>query len=228
MTFDPDHGFGLLSPEDQEKLERILAASGGIYGATDIHGMLTASVVGPKPIPLDWIVQRVLDVPGSEGKGFNHHPEFNWVAEKIGEWILRISRVFQQDPEMFRLLVYRPNLEEGDTTPNPLSWCFGFVEGMMYHREDWKPLLSMAFMAVAPIVMTADPDEWREENDLNPFKEMAPSRLCECLKIATQTIHAFWPFYHKYRGPIRAPVAPGRNQPCACGSGRKFKRCCGR
>lgn len=28
--------------------------------------------------------------------------------------------------------------------------------------------------------------------------------------------------------PIRATHKPGRNDPCACGSGLKFKRCCGR
>ena len=28
---------------------------------------------------------------------------------------------------------------------------------------------------------------------------------------------------------VRKPVAPvGRNEPCPCGSGRKFKKCCGR
>lgn len=231
MTLDPDHGFGLLSSEDQERLERILnERSEGAYGVPALHGMLTASVVGPKPVPLDWIVQAVLSGPDSEGNGFDHFPEFSWAAEKIGELFLRISRVFQQDPEMFRLLVRRPKLKKGDTTPDPRTWCLGFVEAMMYHREDWEPLLSMegGFLAVAPIVMTVDPDRWGEKDDLNPYKEMAPSKLCEGLKIATQAIHVFWPFYNKHRGPSRASVAPGRNDPCPCGSGRKFKRCCGR
>jgi hypothetical protein len=51
MVLDPDHGFGLLSPEDQEKIELILTErSEGSYGAPALHGMLTASVVGPKPV----------------------------------------------------------------------------------------------------------------------------------------------------------------------------------
>lgn len=28
--------------------------------------------------------------------------------------------------------------------------------------------------------------------------------------------------------PIRAAVKVGRNQPCPCGSGRKYKQCCGK
>lgn len=29
------------------------------------------------------------------------------------------------------------------------------------------------------------------------------------------------------RTPIRAEAVPGRNDPCSCGSGRKYKKCCG-
>lgn len=129
MTLDPDHGFGLLSPEDQEKMELILfERSDGSYGAPALHGMLTASVVGPNPVPMDWILQTVLSPPESEAVGFDDFPEFSWVVEKIEEWLLRIGRVFQQDPEIFRLLVYMPKLKEGDTTPDPQTWCNGFVE----------------------------------------------------------------------------------------------------
>ena len=28
--------------------------------------------------------------------------------------------------------------------------------------------------------------------------------------------------------PIRTDTKPDRNQPCPCGSGKKYKRCCGR
>ena len=219
MTLDPDHGFGLLSPEDQEKMELILTErSDGSYGAPALHGMLTASVVGPKPLPMDWILQTVLSPPESEAIGFDNFPEFSWVVEKAEELLLRIRRVFQQDPEMFRLLVYMPKLKEGDTTPDPQTWCNGFVEAMAYHREDWMPLLSTeaGFLRIAPILMTSDPDEWEKKE------------LCDGLKIAALAIHAFWSSADPNPSPIRASDTPGRNDPCPCGSGKKYKRCCGR
>jgi hypothetical protein len=100
---------------------------------------------------------------------------------------------------------------------------------MMYHRKAWEPLLSMeaGFLTVAPILMTADPDGWGENGVWNPFNQMAPTVLCEGLKMAARAIHTFWPFYAKLRNPIRASVVPNRNDPCSCGSGRKYKRCCG-
>jgi SWIM/SEC-C metal-binding protein len=27
--------------------------------------------------------------------------------------------------------------------------------------------------------------------------------------------------------PVKSEAAPGRNDPCPCGSGRKYKKCCG-
>ena len=28
--------------------------------------------------------------------------------------------------------------------------------------------------------------------------------------------------------PIKVPEEPGRNDPCSCGSGKKYKKCCGK
>jgi uncharacterized protein len=231
MTLDPNHGFGLLSPEDQEKMELILTEhSDGSYGAPALHGILTASVVGPKPVAMDWIVQTVLSPPESEAIGFDDFPEFTWVVEKIEEWLHRIGQVFQQDPKLFRLLVYMPKLKEGDTTPDPQTWCNGFVEGMAYNRDSWAPIFAtkFGFEMVAPILMTSDPDEWEKKDVLNPFTELTPLELCDGIKIAALAIHAFWSSYDPNQSSVRAPNTPGRNDPCPCGSGKKYKRCCGR
>lgn len=205
--------------------------SEGTYGAPALHGFLTASVVGPKPVPLEWILKAVLSPPESEEIGFDLFPEFNWVAEKTEELFSRIARVFSEDPEVFRLLVYMPKMKEGDTTPDPQTWCNGFVEAMTYYREDWERFIATepGFLAVAPIIMTSDPEEWDEDEDgLNPFPELTPLELCETVKMATLAIHAFWSNYDVRPVPIRASHTPGRNDPCPCGSGRKYKRCCGR
>ena len=68
-----DHGFGLLRPDDREKMEQIISErSDGSYGAPALHGMLTASVIGPKPVPMDWILPTVLSPPESEAIGFDN------------------------------------------------------------------------------------------------------------------------------------------------------------
>lgn len=34
-------------------------------------------------------------------------------------------------------------------------------------------------------------------------------------------------WYYGAKRPMRAEAKPGRNEPCSCGSGKKYKRCCG-
>jgi hypothetical protein len=46
---------------------------------------------------------------------------------------------------------------------------------------------------------------------------------------AEVTLHALEEHaqYHRIGEPARAKAKPGRNEPCSCGSGKKYKRCCG-
>jgi uncharacterized protein len=231
MPLDPDHGYGLLRSEDHEKMELILSEhSHGFYGAPELHGMLTASVVGPESAPIDQILQRVLSSDEAEAIDFEKFDELRWALEKTKEMHLRILRVFSQDPELFRLLVYMPKLKEGDTTPDPQTWCNGFVEGMAFNRDRWAPLFSseFGFAMLVPILMTSDPDEWANKDFFNPLAELAPLELCECLKTAVLAIYTFWSNYDSKPTPSRASKTLGRNDPCLCGSGKKYKRCCGR
>jgi uncharacterized protein YecA (UPF0149 family) len=83
-------------------------------------------------------------------------------------------------------------------------------------------------LALAPILMTSDPDEWEEKGVLNPFTELTPLELGDALKLGTLGVHKFWSDFEGSLSPIRAAETPGRNDPCPCGSGKKYKRCCGR
>ena len=91
------------------------------------------------------------------------------------------------------------------------------------------------FPAVLLISMIAERGGWGEKVDLNLYKEIDPLELCIGLNIAILEIYQFWTGRtDEHRrpvvrpAPVRVPNVRGRNQPCPCGSGRKFKRCCGR
>ena len=213
-----------------ERLERILhERSGGVYSTPVLHGMLTASVVGPESLPLDFVVQTVLSRPESEGIGFDAFPEFAWVRDQIAELDRRITEVLADDPETYELFVHLPGLPKGDDSPDPQTWCNGFVEGMAYDRDNWKPLLGAqgGFEMVAPILFTSDPEEWQKKKVLNPFPALHPRELCAGLKLAVLAIHKFWQAWKADPGPIRAARTISRNAPCPCGSGKKYKHCCG-
>lgn len=57
----------------------------------------------------------------------------------------------------------------------------------------------------------------------------APTRddLVDEALFAVQELRLWWAAHPPSREPLRAAAAPGRNELCPCGSGRKYKKCCG-
>ena len=140
-----------------------------------------------------------------------------------------ILRVLGTDPE-----AYAPLFWEGpDGEVIAADWAEGFADAIRLRPEAWRPLLEdrQAIVMLMPILVLCgdaeggsplDPD-LEEDADL---RAEAPELIPACVA----GIDAFW----KERrgrpeaGSGRAKSAKvGRNDPCPCGSGRKYKRCCG-
>jgi len=201
MNPEPDYDMGLLGQSDLEELDRILDDwSDGCFGAPALHGFLVASVIGPEPIPKECILPAVLIRQESRQVDFRSFPGFAWVEEKINDWLGRIERVFREQPRAFTLLVYQPKLNEGDATPDPQSWCRGFIEATEYHEDEWRPFFESknSFGMFAPILLKADGGEWRVEDIPNPFMDLnlSPDQMCEILQVSVVGIESFWKRYH--------------------------------
>ncbi len=66
-----------------------------------------------------------------------------------------------------------------------------------------------------------------------PEELYLPARLAQCLDHPEAEDEGFtWadsaPEETLRREPLRRAAVPGRNDPCSCGSGKKYKKCCGR
>ncbi len=60
------------------------------------------------------------------------------------------------------------------------------------------------------------------------FRELFPRALASYSHVGQSLFKASMEAGAQARGPVVATRGPGRNDPCPCGSGRKFKKCCGR
>ena len=97
---------------------------------------------------------------------------------------------------------------------------------------------------LAPILEAAEGEH--EEPPAEPASEQKDDLLHDAaimMPICAAAIAASWPPAGRQRartnsgarasvtydgaGPYIAPTKTGRNEPCPCGSGRKFKKCCG-
>ncbi len=109
------------------------------------------------------------------------------------------------------------------------QWAAGFLLAVEHWEDDWalpENSKDEAYVdaCLDPFYTLFAPDaEWTpEERELSREAHVA---------------NAIWSIYDLRefwldrglapREPIRTPPTPGRNDPCPCGSGKKYKKCCG-
>lgn len=111
-------------------------------------------------------------------------------------------------------------------------WAHGFTEGVKLSRAAWQPLLDPpdGQRWYRPIGLLGADDFSADQDELTRTPAQREA-LAESIEGSLLQIHAFWL-------PLRRDMAErhcaqrmstkvGRNEPCPCGSGKKFKKCCG-
>ncbi|MEO9149920.1 MAG: UPF0149 family protein [Burkholderiaceae bacterium] len=128
--------------------------------------------------------------------------------------------------------VYLPVLhvaEDGISYGN--DWALGFMRGIGTRPYGWRELIDSDEFGgpMLPIMMLAhenDPDPEMRPNPILPEKR--DDLLQEMIAGLTRIYRYFEP--HRRSGahaPLRrAGPKVGRNDPCPCGSGKKYKFCC--
>jgi len=120
---------------------------------------------------------------------------------------------------------YLPYTHERSGAPGePLAgqrWAEGFRAGMALAPDAWRPLLAdeQVLAQLAPIVSLARPAgdaRFGAAADREALTDLLP---LSAYRLARQLAA-------RRRTPLRVE-RPGRNAPCPCGSGRKYKHCCG-
>jgi uncharacterized protein len=114
------------------------------------------------------------------------------------------------------------------------EWAVGFISTIEHFDIDWRmtdDLLDDELNPMlAPIYALALPrDEWPE--DIREQDVGGDSREA-WLAQAIWACYELWEYWRhhapKPKGvPVVKAVTPGRNDPCSCGSGKKYKQCCG-
>ena len=120
------------------------------------------------------------------------------------------------------------------------DWANGFLRGMELCREQWPALLDDdenggSLVPIFALAHEHDPDpEMRSYQE--PVNEELREKLLVGMAAGVMKIYRYFreqksmPQHAVAGGTTYRRVAPkvGRNDPCPCGSGKKFKQCCGR
>ena len=135
-----------------------------------------------------------------------------------------------------------PEDQRGDTDYEQLpsfgeAWAHGFLHAVRNFADDWAPprdreIADMLDDALEAIEALASPDTGKPV--LSMHSENGPPSVSE--QRLNDFGEALWSVYDlrqiwKSLGPrveaVRKAPEPGRNDPCPCGSGKKYKKCHG-
>jgi uncharacterized protein len=137
--------------------------------------------------------------------------------------------------------VYVPLLledENGNWHAN--DWANGFLRGMELRKEYWSDLIDDEEHGGSLIPIFALAHENSPDPAMRPYKEPVSAELRETLIVgAAAGMNKIYHYFETQRllgndsiGNMttfrRSMPKIGRNEPCPCGSGRKFKHCCGK
>ncbi|MEO6967381.1 MAG: UPF0149 family protein [Rhodanobacteraceae bacterium] len=228
-----------LSDEELEELDQFLLSdlvSEEALPMSGLDGYLTAIVVGPIAVmPSRWL-------PGVWGSTEDDSPTYENIeqAQRILTLIMRhmngIVWSLQHDPDAFDPMF--DTLKFPDESREHLDgemWAHAFIQGIALTRKDWQPLFDDAGMVqvLRPIHLLGSEDVTTEEDALTRTREQR-EQLAQEIPAAVAEIYRYWqPCRETSAAPVvstsnvRSNPKVGRNDPCPCGSGRKFKKCCG-
>ena len=221
-----------LTDDDLDRLEELLEAevfAGEAMRLDEVQAMLCAVVSSPEPVP------PAVWLPEALGKGMDNvdNPAVPEVVELLMRLNNDIAAALLADETVAPVLY---PVDESCETYDFEAWADSYVFGAGLagdwfelagkHAEDLSELLEPMFMLNG---MLKEDAEKAGERWFSPAEE---ARLVEDIQdnlpVIVQTLYNFW--RNKRQGGSVRNEEPksGRNDPCPCGSGRKYKQCCGR
>ena len=230
-----------LDDSDLDRLEVLLddPALEEAMRLDEIQGYLCAALSGPQPIDEDdWLG----DILGSDEA----------VDSDAGREAAGLLRAFARaleaelasgEPPV--LLLY-PKSDDEDAPSDYQPWCQAYLAGVDAADDDWFEFLGegededeetseeitylderlfplMVLTGEAESAAREHGEDWPEGEE----REQIESECEEDLPQAVADIYRFW-LAKRGTATIRRDVPKvGRNDPCPCGSGKKYKQCCG-
>lgn len=186
-----------------------------------LDGFFTALVIGPAMVPPSAYMREIW---GGDGDG----PIWDGLEQL--EYVLGLL-MKHWNTIAFRRTAGGPHQPHiGLASPQNLgaAWADGFVVGMDMAADAWDPMFSDRRIdtLIAPILALAG--ELPVKDAARFSSEMRKKAVGE-LPRTIQALGAYWQDPRSLL-PRPAPATStkvGRNEPCPCGSGRKYKKCCG-
>ena len=232
-----------LADDQLDRLEELLSdpALPEAMRLDEIQGYLCAALSGPQPIAEEeWLADVLGDETLLE----------TGIGREAAELLRRFATALEEElaaGEPPVLLLY--GKEDDENGPSDyVPWCQAYLAGVDAAEEDWFEFLGetedgevdedsgdeisylderlfpmMVLTGEAEAAATEHGEDW-------PGGEERDQIINDCEEDLAQAVTDIYRFWQAKRGSgtiRREEPKVGRNDPCPCGSGKKFKQCCG-
>ena len=199
------------------------------FNMAKLHGLLSAFAAGPVTMSPGDILAVLMEFAG--GRSVNDVAESQRSLELLSRFYDGIIDALESDSFVPQL--QQKGVMVTDPSGGINSWCGGFSLGVDHHKAAWQPWFKdvRRAKAISLIMGMAEPEIVRKTEKVVGTETawMTWSMVSELVPL----IRDYWAFesaLNDYLGP--QPDNPqlklGRNDPCPCGSGKKYKHCHGR
>jgi uncharacterized protein len=223
-----------LSLEELDELDGLLLEVDADQGMTldTLDGFLHAIAIGPETVmPSQWMPKVWGLDDGGMMPPMDSLKQVNHLLGLVMRHYNSIISYLEQSPLLFAPVwpTYGYSTSDQDDAE---GWANGFTDGVKLNLAAWQPLLRdpQGQQWYRPIELLGDEDAPPEWDDLIRTSEQRAALTAQ-IEHSVRQMRAYWL-------PLRQAVAErqtaqfmsakvGRNEPCPCGSGKKFKKCCG-
>ena len=199
---------------------------------SELDGFLTGIAIGPKLIrPSEWLPL----IWGGAAPEFAGLDEANAI---LGSLMARYNEILRAIADDALAPIF---WADRNGTVIAMDWAEGFLQAIMLRPDAWEPLFKSRQdgKLLFPILSLCSDNNGDLLLGLPPEAEdRIVAEAPELIPVCVVRIATYW----RHRGPrqvsmsLKAGPRPelssattkvGRNDPCPCGSGKSFKRCCG-
>ncbi|MGL5660141.1 MAG: UPF0149 family protein [Aeromonas sp.] len=215
----------ILSDDELDELEALLERYGTENSLTSmsmLDGFLTAVVSGPLAIRLNTWLPAIWGYESDQPK-WQSEAEVQRFFELVTRHSNDIASTLTYANQNYSPVI--PQFERhNEWVPLVHDWCGGYMSGI--ELAPWPELPDPEESALSMIVEPLEniPDSLDELS--NEHMQTQATNIC----FAAQILHAYFLAQRSEEAPRSQPIATstkvGRNDPCPCGSGKKYKQCC--
>jgi uncharacterized protein len=187
-----------------------------------LDGMFTALVIGPAMVLPSQYLPEIWGTDDGAGPVWESIEQAQYFMNLLTKHWNAIAARRNTDAPHVPFILEFGDAERGQT------WAKGFVVGVELGQTSWDPMFQdrrAAEIVMSIFALVRDDPELFADRMTPQMRDEIVDRL----PVILQIIAAYWQDADQrlpYREPVRSTKV-GRNEPCPCGSGKKFKKCCG-